>query len=134
MRKSLLLFIMTAALSLTGFRNPPGALRYVEMGDKYVSEGENELALEYYSKAVATEPENSSLYTTRGFFLLKLKRYDDALRDFTVGIRLEPGDPAGYLARGLVYSDLKRIKDADTDFAEACRLGSKDGCSFAGQK
>ena len=116
------------------FRNAPGALRYSEMADKYVSQGQTELALEYYSKAVALEPQIPSHYTTRGFFLLKLKRYDAALEDFSTAIKLEPQNPANYLTRGLVYSDLKKQEEADADFATACKMGSKDGCSFAGQQ
>jgi regulator of sirC expression with transglutaminase-like and TPR domain len=104
------------------------------MADKYVSEGQAELALEYYSKAVAMEPENPLHYTTRGFFLLKLKRYDEALKDFSTVIRLEPQNPTNYLTRGLVYSDMNREKEGGADFAAACKMGSRDGCSFAAQK
>jgi lipoprotein NlpI len=80
------------------------------------------------------EPQSPTHYTTRGFYLLKLKRYAAALEDFSTVIKLEPQIPANYLTRGLVYSELKREKEADADFAAACKMGSKDGCSFAGQK
>lgn len=134
MRRNLLLLIMTASFFLAAFRSPPGAMRYVEMGDSYFSEGEKELALESYSKAVALEPDNSAYRTIRGFFLLKLQLHDAALQDFSAAVTLEPQNPAGYITRGLVYSDLKREKEADADFATACKLGSRDGCSFAAQK
>lgn len=124
---------MAVSFFLAGFRNPPGAMRYSEMADKYVSEGEAGLALAAYSRAVALEPENPKHFMKRGFFLLKLKRYDDALNDFSSAIKLEPQNPSNYLARGLVYSELKRKKEADADFASACSMGSRDGCSFAGQ-
>ena len=134
MRKITLLIIIVLSFCTMAFRNAPGALRYSEMADKYVSEGQTELALEYYSKAVALEPQNPTHYTTRGFFLLKLKRYDAALEDLSTVIKLEPQNPANFIARGLVYSDLKKQKEADADFATACKMGSKDGCSFAGQQ
>lgn len=134
MRKITVLVITAVSFCCMAFRNAPGPLRYSEMADKYVSEGKTELALEYYSKAVALEPQAPSHYTTRGFFLLKLKRYDAALEDLSTVIKLEPQNPANFLTRGLVYSDLKKQKDADADFATACKLGSKDGCSFAGQQ
>lgn len=132
MNKKKLLLCILALSCLTAFRNRSGAPRYVEMADKYASEGNNGLALEYYSKAIGLEPEKPLHYNARGFFLLKQKRIDEALQDFAARIRLEPAEPGGYLVRGLVYSDLKRDKEADADFKEACRLGSKDGCSFAG--
>jgi tetratricopeptide (TPR) repeat protein len=133
MKKSAPVFLLMAIILLTGYRNPPGALRYMEMGDKSVSEGDTTQALEYYSKAISIEPLNASHYTVRGFLLLKVKRHDDAILDFSESIKLEKDKPGGYLTRGLVYSELKRDKEADADFAEACRLGSKDGCSFAGK-
>lgn len=129
------LFLCFVALTcLTAFRNPPGALRYIELADKHLSEGNSGLALQYYANAIALEPENPALYTIRGFFLLKQNRFDEALQDLTVCILLEPGKSGGYLTRGLVYSELKRDKEADADYAEACRLGSRDGCSFAGNR
>lgn len=133
MNRTCLLLCIMALSVLTAFRNQPGALRYIELADKYVAEGENGLALEYYAKAIDAEPENPSHYTTRGFFLLKQKRFAEALQDFSTCIRLEPDKPGGYLTRGLVYSELKRNSEADADFKEACRLGSRDGCSFAGK-
>lgn len=132
MKKNVLL-IIALSLCTMAFRNPPGALRFSEMADKYVSDGQAELALEYYSKAVAMEPQTPMHYTTRGFFLLKLKKYDAALEDFSAGIKLEPRNAANFLTRGLVYSELKREKEAAADFATACKMGSKDGCSFAAE-
>jgi tetratricopeptide (TPR) repeat protein len=134
MSRGLFSFLVVVSFCMTAFRNTPGALRYAEMADKYVADGQPELALEYYSKAVAAEPEKSLHYTTRGFFLLKLKRYDEALNDFSAAIKIEPKSPSNYLTRGLVQSELKREKEADADFASACKLGSSDGCSFSGQK
>lgn len=128
------LLVMTIVLCLTAFRNPPGVLRHVEMGDKLASEGDSVTALDYYSKAVAMEPENPAHYTRRGFLLLKLKRYDAALKDFSTVLKLEPANPAGYVTRGLVYSELKKGREAEADFAEACRLGSSTGCQFAAQQ
>ncbi|NVN99847.1 MAG: tetratricopeptide repeat protein [Geobacteraceae bacterium] len=134
MRRYLLLLIMVAALPLAAFRNPPGALRYSEMADKYAAQGQTAVALELYTRAVDMEPQNPKHFITRGFFLLKLKHYDEALSDLSMAIKLEPQSPSNYIARGFVYSDLKRAKEADADFASACSLGSTDGCGFAGHK
>jgi Tfp pilus assembly protein PilF len=134
MNKAALLLCVTALVCLTAFRNPPGALRYIEMADNYVSAGENALALECYTKAISLEPENPEHYISRSFFLLKQKRFEEALQDLTTCIRLDSGKPGCYLSRGLVYSELKRAGEADADFTEACRLGSRDGCSFAGNR
>jgi len=134
MNRAALLLCLLALLCLTAFRNPPGALRYIEMAEKSVASRDPERALLYYSKAIDLEPENPDHYTARGFFLLKQNRPDAALQDFSAGIRLAPEKPGGYLTRGLVYSELKRAQEAEADFMKACRLGSSDGCSFAAGK
>jgi tetratricopeptide (TPR) repeat protein len=131
-RAGLLLCLLLPCL--TAFRHPPGALRFIELANNHASSGEYGLALDCYAQAITMEPENPTHLTTRGFFLLQLNRYEEALQDFTAVIRLAPGKPGGYLTRGLVYSDLKRDREAAADFAAACRLGSRDGCSFAGSR
>ena len=128
------LVIITASLCLTAFRNPPGALRFAELAEKSLSDGDPERALAYYSQAVATAPQSAAHYTARGFLLLKLKKYDAALADFSAVIGLEPLKSSNYLTRGFVYSELKREKEAAADFATACSMGSRDGCSFAAMK
>lgn len=132
MHKSIALLLLIAALLLTGFRNPPGAGRYLEIGDKAASEGNPDLALQYYSLAISLKPDAADLYLTRGFLLLKLKRTAEAINDLDAYIRIEPKKPQGYISRGFAYIQLKREKEADEDFARACRLGDASGCSLGG--
>jgi tetratricopeptide (TPR) repeat protein len=124
--------LLLALLLLTGFRNPPGAERYMEAGDNAVSEGDPGLGLEYYSRAIKMKPDNALFYLTRGFLLLRLNRTAEAINDLGEYIRILPKVPQGYMSRGMAYSQLKREKEADEDFAAACRLGDASGCSFAG--
>lgn len=117
---------------LTGFRNPPGAARYMELGAKAQSEGNAAEALELYSTGISLAPDRAGYYMTRAFLLLKLKRAEEALRDFGRYLELEPASPQGYLSRGMLLSELGRDKEAEADFRQACRLGDAGGCSFSG--
>jgi tetratricopeptide (TPR) repeat protein len=128
-RIACLLFL--AHFCLAGFRYPPGALRYQELGQKSAADGDYPLALDYYNQAIQLDPGIAELYMTRGFFLLKLNRTTEALGDFSSFIRLEPDNSEGYLSRGMIYSQLDRKEEARRDFTTACRLGNQGGCSFA---
>lgn len=133
MSRVILILILLAVTLGTALAGSPEATRYADKAGLYTAAGKFDLALDYYTRAVALDPGNPQLYTYRAFLLLKMKRYDDALKDFSERIRLEPENPSGYLSRGLVYADLHRDKEAEEDFGAACRLGSSDGCIFASQ-
>jgi tetratricopeptide (TPR) repeat protein len=132
MQKIIALLLLLVLILLTGFRNPPGAERFMEQGDNAVSEGDPGLGLEYYSRAIRMKPDNASFYLTRGFLLLKLNRTEEGINDLGEYIRILPKVSQGYMSRGMAYSQLNREKEADEDFAMACRLGDAGGCSFAG--
>jgi tetratricopeptide (TPR) repeat protein len=131
MRK-LTVLCLIALWCLTGFRNPPGAARAMELGAKAQSEGNATEALELYSTGINLAPDQSGYYLTRAFLLLKLKRRDEAVRDFSRYIELEPANPQGYMSRGMLLGDLGREKEAEADFRRACSLGDAGGCSFGG--
>jgi Flp pilus assembly protein TadD len=104
----------------------------MELGAKAQSEGDATGALELYSTGISLAPDEARYYMTRAFLLLKLKRRDEALRDFNRYIELEPASPQGYMSRGMLLGDLGRDKEAEADFRQACSLGDAGGCSFAG--
>ena len=134
MNKLTAALIFAALCCLTGFRNPPGADRFMELGAKAQSEGNPAEALELYAKAINLAPDKPGYYMTRAFLLIKLKRGEEALHDFSRYIALEPTSAQGYISRGMLLSELGREKEADADFRQACMLGDSGGCSFAGEE
>lgn len=118
---------------LTGFRNPPGAARYMELGDKAQSEGRTGEAIDLYSRGIDLAADKPDYLLTRAFLFMKLKRSDDALRDLGRYIELAPDSIQGYMSRGMLLDDLGRNEEARTDFLRACRLGEQGGCDFAGK-
>lgn len=132
MNRLTVLLTITALCLLTGFRNPPGAARFMELGAKAQSDGNPAKALELYTEGINLEPDKPSYYLTRAFLLLKLDRKNDALFDFTRYIELDPASPQGYISRGMLLSELGREQEAIFDFRQACKLGDTGGCGFAG--
>jgi len=133
-RLTIIIMATVAICCLTGFRNPPGAARFMEMGAKAQSEGKPAEALEHYDKGIDLAPYMADYYMTRAFLLLNLGRKEEALRDFDRYIDLEPASTQGYISRGMLYSDLERRWEAEADFRKACSLGDQSGCSFAEQQ
>jgi len=133
MNRLLTIMTIVTLCCLTGFRNPPGPARYMELGDKAQTEGRTADALELYSKGIDLAPDNPDYYMTRAFLYMKLKRSDDALRDLGRYIERAPNSVQGYMSRGMLLDDLGRKQEADADFLQASRLGEPGGCSFAGE-
>lgn len=131
MNRLKVLLIIATICCLTGFKNPPGAARFMELGAKAHSEGRPSEALDFYSRGISLAPEKADYYLTRAFLLLKLNCREDALLDFNRYIEREPDSIQGYMGRGMLNSDLGRQEEARADFLKACELGDQGGCSFA---
>jgi len=58
-------------------------------------------ALADYSRALIIQPENAGVYHNRGIVNERLKRYEDALQDFTTAIKMDPA-PSFMHARSVV--------------------------------
>jgi serine/threonine protein kinase len=61
-------------------------------------------------------------YNNRGMSYAHLRRYEDAVSDYTNAIRLAPTFAGAYSNRGLAYEMLKRYPEALADFTEAITL------------
>ena len=69
--------------------------------------GQNELALESYSKAIELDPGNGFLYMQKGFFLATdLERHKDAIEMFAKANELKPDEPTPYESMILSYFNI----------------------------
>ena len=66
-----------------------------------------------------TFPDHAQAYAYRGQGLSELRRYDEAIEDFTVAIRLRPNDAQLRLDRGTAYQALQRFEPAISDLEAA---------------
>ena len=61
-------------------------------------------------------------YNNRGFAYYGLKKYSEAIADYTKTIELDPKYAKAYNNRGNAYKAIGKIKDAEADFAKAKSL------------
>ncbi|MEI3649727.1 MAG: tetratricopeptide repeat protein [Dolichospermum lemmermannii FEM_B0920] len=62
------------------------------------------------------------LYEIRGNILVNLKRYDEAITDFTQSITINPQYPGGYYNRGVTYSLQEKFAQAIDDYTQAIAI------------
>jgi tetratricopeptide (TPR) repeat protein len=84
--------------------------------------GRNEDALEDLDRAIAADPAESALFTSRGLIWLKRKNYKKALADFTEAIRHDPKNAVAHTQRGNAYLGKGDFALAKEDCSEAIRL------------
>ncbi len=131
-RSALCVLLLVSLLCLCGF-SQHGTPSYVELAQMFEANGDHEIALLCYNRAVEKAPQVADNYLSRAFFLLKEGRADDGIRDLSTFISLTPDKPEGYLSRGLVHSERNEKELARQDFSMACRLGDQSGCTFLGE-
>ncbi|VDM98187.1 unnamed protein product [Thelazia callipaeda] len=72
-----------------------------------------EEALELYNKAIdLIYPENHILYSNRSAIFLRLKRFDESLRDAEKSLAIDPNWPKGYLRKGDALRGIREFDEA----------------------
>ncbi len=72
----------------------------------------------------------SQIYYRRGLTYRDLKRFDEALADFTQAITLDPSSSWAYHDRGSTYQDMKRFDEALADFTQAIALDPSSSSAY----
>lgn len=101
---------------------------YLYLGNANLKKGKYAMAIENYSKAVTTKPQNASIYNYRGYAYYMRGQYDKAIADFTKAIKLNPHDAVIYNSRGNAYSAMGNVEKAIPDFEKACESKWADAC------
>ncbi len=64
----------------------------------------------------------SGLHINLGTILLKRKKFDDAIKEFTRGLEIDARSYVGYMNRGHCYFDMGRWKEAVADYRKAIEI------------
>jgi tetratricopeptide (TPR) repeat protein len=91
-------------------------------GGTYAEQGQYELAIAEFTKAIELDPNYAPSYASRGSAYGYLGEYQKAIDDYTKAIELDPTYPRAYINRGLAYSRLGESYKANQDKAKACEL------------
>lgn len=73
------------------------------------------------------------LYEARGLAKVKLKKYAEAVTDFSRALELEPKSPDTYRLRGWVYVQLEAPKLAEQDFDQVLKLDQRNADAYNGR-
>ncbi len=78
--------------------------------------------LEYYNKAIATDPEYALAYYSRAFYYQINDQFHKSLRDINRVIELEPENAEAYRFRGDVYKLMDQPQNAIRDYNKSIEL------------
>lgn len=84
------------------------ANNYNNLGLDALFEGNYELALHYFNKALSIDPNLVGVIYNRGNLYSALHEWDKAIADYNLAIELNPQYYEAYIHRGIVYLEQKQ--------------------------
>ncbi len=134
MKRFLSLISISAALLLLSYQ-----ITLAESGNNAFNQGfekhkQGDLknAIKLYSKAIEQDPQFTMAYQMRGAALQQLKKYAQAIDDYSMVITV--GEPyfkaVGYYNRGVVKNITRNYGEAIGDFSQAIVIDSKMAAAF----
>jgi tetratricopeptide (TPR) repeat protein len=82
------------------------------LGDYYLSEGNKEKALQYYSNGIKSDPDNYGLLKNTILLQIEVENYEVALELSNQGLEIFPSQPLLYLMNGVANNNLKYAEAA----------------------
>jgi Tfp pilus assembly protein PilF len=101
------------------------ALGHFALAQIAVSEKENPLAEQEFSKAIEANPKNADMYNSFGYFYLNQKRYDEAISKFLKYVEVAPENANSYDSLGEGYMTKGDLDAAITQFKKAIEVDPK---------
>ena len=104
----------------------------INLGEIYQCENKVEEALSLYNEGINYMPEHVKAYYWRAwFFALYLKKYEDAIADFSKAIKLDPKNPYWLLNRSKIYHMKGDLKSAKSDMNDAVKISNESAIYIA---
>lgn len=116
--------------STTPERSQLTDLDWFDQGLYKQKKGDNQGAIEDYTKAIQLNPNNATAYNNRGFVRLSLGDNRGAIADYTKAIQLDPDDVTAYYFRGSARSELGEKQGAISDYTIAIQLDPNDATAY----
>ena len=95
---------------------------YLAEGDKATRENDFEDAVIYFSKYLEKNHNDASVYYSRGFANMKLKKYKQAINDFSNALISKTDNYELYFYRANSYYAIRDYKNAISDYTKAINL------------
>lgn len=110
------------ALQITDLENEHRAEVYALIAEGFYREKEYLAAVEMATKAIELDPDEPNHWGSRGYNLLELGKYQEAIRDFDTALTLSSVNFSSYIFRGRAYLGLGEIDKAREDFEYATKF------------
>ena len=98
------------------------AQKYGTQGLMYSENGQYDLAISEFNKALKIVPSSPELYNNRGIVYSKARQHDLAISDFTKAVELAPEIALTYYNRGMTYAVIGQFKMAFSDLNKALEI------------
>jgi tetratricopeptide (TPR) repeat protein len=95
---------------------------YIRQGLIYAKEGQIDLAISEFNRALKIAPSSPEIYNNRGILYSHARQYDLAISDFTKVLELEPDSTKAYYNRGITYAIINQFKMAFSDLNKALEI------------
>lgn len=104
---------------------------YLLKGNYLLNHQKREDAINFFSKAIDINPQNSKGYINRGLVYEQIDEFKLAIEDYSRLLELNPSDNMGYIRRGVCWSKIKEHEKAIEDFTKAIRIDPSDDLAYS---
>jgi len=99
---------------------------WLVLGNAYAVLGRVERAEGCFDAFLALQPGRGAGFHNRGLARHRLRRDEDAVRDFTRALKLDPHRIASRVERGISFQALNRLAEAEADYTAAIDSGTSE--------
>ena len=99
-------------------------------GDDDAKNGQFGKAIESYTKALAIDPSDATIYRWRATAYYDFGNYEKAVEDYTKALTIKPDYQSALSWRAMAYRHLKQSDAAVTDFTKAIALEPNDAFNY----
>jgi tetratricopeptide (TPR) repeat protein len=108
----------------------PSAADWLARGQQAFDNQSYDLALEFFSHAIDTDPHFALAYAWRGRCYVRQKNYEQGFLEINQAIQLNPDESFSYLVRGFIYTSKGDFDRAIEDYSQAIRLTPDDAEAY----
>lgn len=92
-----------------------------QLGIEYMKDGDNELALKKFQKALETDPNYVDAHNALGLLRARLQQFEEAEQSFQAALRVDPGNSMALNNYGQFLCQQQRYADGQARFVEAVK-------------
>jgi anti-anti-sigma factor len=105
---------------------PEQADAFAERGVEHLRQGDSELAIDSFNRALEIDPANAFAYCNRAVAYGEQGNINQAINDLSHALKIEPAYGAAYFNRALFYLQVREFGRSLQDFEEAVRIDPSD--------